>query len=72
MASNFPKPHSRNCVLRREIGPIPDVNPQYIFGNTKSQLYVDAVTGSVTNHTPAFQPDLAFSSPTANLPNALL
>ncbi len=58
MAFNYPKPHSRNCVLRREIGPITDVNPQYIFGNTKSQLYVDAVTGSVTNHNPAFPPDL--------------
>lgn len=33
MASNFPKPHSRNCVLRREIGPIPDVPP-----NTSSAI----------------------------------
>lgn len=54
MASNYQKPHSRHCVLRREVGPKPNVAPQYIFGNQKSQLYVDATTGDVTDKNPAY------------------
>lgn len=50
---NFPKPHSKNCVLRKEVGPI-EANPQYIFGNIESQLYVDALTGDVTDESPSF------------------
>ena len=53
MAVNYPKPHSRHCVLRKEVGP-KDANPQYIFGNIKAQLYVDAVTGDVTDKSPSF------------------
>ena len=53
MESNYPKPHSKNCVLRREVGPR-DANPQYIFGNTETQIYVDAVTGEVSEYDPAF------------------
>lgn len=53
MATNSPKPHSRQVVLRKEVGPN-QINPQYIFGNTKAQLYVDAVTGTVTDKNPAF------------------
>jgi len=53
MATNIPKPHSRQVVLREEVGP-KAVNPQYIFGNTKAQVYVDAVTGDVTDKNPAF------------------
>ena len=53
MESNYPKPHSRHCVLRKEVGPKP-ANPQYIFGNQQAQLYVDAVTGSVTDRNPVF------------------
>lgn len=52
--SNYSKPHSRYCVLRKEIGPNPS-NPQYIFGNTHVQLYVDAVTGDVSEESPAFK-----------------
>ena len=52
--ANYPKPHSKNCVLRREVGPKPNVNAQYIFGNVKRQIYVDAVTGNVTDKNPAF------------------
>ena len=55
MAANYPKPHSRQCVLRREVGPVPNVAPQYIFGNNKAQLYVDAVTGDVSDTNPAFK-----------------
>jgi hypothetical protein len=53
MAVNYPKPHSRHCVLRKEVGP-KEANPQYIFGNIRSQLYVDAVTGDVTDKSPSF------------------
>lgn len=53
MAANFKKPHSRNCVLRKEVGPV-ECNAQYIFGNTHAQLYVDAVTGEVSDINPAF------------------
>lgn len=53
MESNYPKPHSRQVVLRKEIGPV-DANPQWIFGNLHSQLYVDAVTGEVSPTSPAF------------------
>ena len=55
MEANYPKPHSRHCVLRREVGPVPDVAPQYIFGNQRAQLYVDAVTGEVKDTNPAFE-----------------
>lgn len=53
MAVNYPKPHSRQVVLRKEVGPNA-CNPQYIFGNQKAQLYVDAVTGEVTDKNPVF------------------
>lgn len=53
MASNFVKPHSRQCVLRKEVGPKPAA-PQYIFGNDKGRLYVDATNGSVSETSPAF------------------
>ena len=53
MATNSPKPHSKQCVLRKQVGPVP-ANPQYIFGNVKAQLYVDAVTGKVTDVNPCF------------------
>ena len=53
MQANLPKPHSRYCVLRKEIGPNV-INPQYIFGNNKAQIYVDATTGKVTDKNPAF------------------
>ena len=56
METNLPKPHSRYCVLRKEVGAL-DCNPQYIFGNTQAQLYVDAVTGEVRDYNPAFPKD---------------
>ena len=57
MAVNLPKPHSRHVVLRKEVGP-QDANPQYIFGNSQAQIYVDAVTGAVTDKNPAFPANL--------------
>lgn len=51
---NLPKPHSRYAVLRKQVGPV-DANPQWIFGNVRAQLYVDAVTGEVSTENPAFK-----------------
>lgn len=51
--ANLPKPHTRQVVLRKQIGPV-DANPQWIFGNLHSQIYVDAVTGAVSKDNPAF------------------
>lgn len=53
MKANVVKPKSRNCILRIPIGPT-SCNAQYIFGNTKQQVYVDAVTGEVRTKNPAF------------------
>lgn len=50
---NLPKPHSKNAVLRNPIGPL-SCNPQWIFGNVNSQLWVDAVDGTVRESNPAF------------------
>ena len=53
MQTNCPKPHSKQVVLRKQVGPV-DANPQYIFGNIQEQVYVDAVTGDVSTKNPAF------------------
>lgn len=53
MAVNMPKPHSRQVVLRKQVGPVP-ANPQWIFGNMQAQIYVDAVTGEVSDKNPSF------------------
>lgn len=50
---NYPKPHAKACVLRKEVGPC-EANAQYIFGNIESQLYVDAITGDVSTNSPSF------------------
>lgn len=65
MEANCSKPHSRFCVLRKELGP-KDINAQYVFGNLSSQLYVDAVTGVVTDENPAF--DGGFGKPLGEWP----
>lgn len=52
--ANYPKPHSKQVVLRKELGPKPGVNPQYIFGNVEAQLYVDAMTGDVADKNPVY------------------
>ena len=52
--ANLPKPHSTKVVLRKELGPKAGVNAQYIFGNTEAQVFVDAVTGDVTDVNPVF------------------
>jgi len=55
---NAVKPHSRNCILRKPIGP-QDCNPQYVFGNISEQLWVDAVTGEVKTSDPSFPDNFA-------------
>ena len=54
MAANYPKPHTRKCTLRKEVGP-KAANPQYIFGNRTAQLYVDAVDGTVRDTNPVYE-----------------
>lgn len=53
MEANCPKPHSRKCVLRKELGPN-NTNAQYVFGNSEQQVYVDAVTGKVSLTNPVY------------------
>lgn len=67
MATNMPKPHSRHVVLRKEVGPV-DANPQYIFGNSEAQIYVDAVTGDVSETNPAFPEAKGFKMPLGEWP----
>ena len=66
MESNYPKPHSRHCVLRKEVGPV-FTNPQYIFGNSRAQIYVDATTGEVSDINPVF-PDAKLNGPLGEWP----
>lgn len=59
--ANLTKPHSTKVVLRKALGP-KVANAQYIFGNTKEQVFVDAVTGDVTDKNPVYdgvEPDEA-------------
>lgn len=50
---NFPVPHSRHICLRNPMGPMA-CNPQWVFGNTQKQIWVDAVTGDTSDSNPAF------------------
>ena len=54
MMTNCVKPHSKHCVLRKEVGPIGGVDPIYIFGNEDAQVYVMSNTGEVTTSNPVF------------------
>ena len=54
MQANLPKPHSKQVVLRKELGP-KEANAQYIFGNVKDHVYVDAVTGDVKTENPVYE-----------------
>ncbi len=62
---NLPKPHSKHVCLRNPLGPIV-VNPQWVFGNTHSQIWVDAVNGDIKESNPAF-PD-SFKMPLGEWP----
>lgn len=65
MATDAPKPHSKNCILRKPLGP-QLCNPQYVFGNMRTQLWVDAITGAVKTSDPSF-PD-NFNKPLGEWP----
>ena len=67
METNSPKPHTKNCVLRNPVGPV-ECNPQYVFGNIREQLWVDAVTGDVKNSNPAFPEEKGFKMPLGEWP----
>lgn len=67
MKANCPKPHSRHCVLRKQLGPV-DANPQWIFGNARAQIYVDATTGNVTTENPVFPSAKGFKMPLGEWP----
>ena len=60
MEVNLPKPHTRQVVLRKQVGPV-NANPQWIFGNLQAQIYVDAVTGEVSDKNPAFPVGFQYS-----------
>lgn len=56
MKANCIKPHSKNCTLRKMVGPY-DCNPQYIFGGAFDEcVFVDAITGEVSLENQAFTP----------------
>lgn len=67
MKANIVKPHSRKCTLRKEVGP-KDANPQWIFGNSRAQVYVDAVTGDVSAINPAFGQAIKLGAPLGEWP----
>lgn len=66
MEANCPKPHSRQVTLRKMVGPVA-ANPQWIFGNMREQVYVDAVTGEVSVNNPSF-PDAYVGLPLGEWP----
>ena len=57
--ANLPKPHSTKVVLRKVLGPKAGINAHYIFGNTEEQVFVDAVTGDVTDKNPFYEAEEA-------------
>ena len=67
MAANYPKPHSRYVTLRNPIGPVA-INTQWIFGNVREQIWVDAVTGNTKNSNPAFPEEKGFKMPLGEWP----
>jgi len=67
MRANIVKPHSRQVVLRKQLGPV-NANPQYIFGNTHAQVYVDATTGAVSAINPVFPEGAKLAMPLGEWP----
>jgi hypothetical protein len=52
---NCPIPPAKSMSLRLPIGPC-ECNPQYVVGDVYDVLFIDAVTGEVSNWNPAFNP----------------
>lgn len=57
---NLPKPHSKSVCLRAPMGPL-NCNPQYVFGNTQEQIWIDATTGEARSSNPAFPNDFKYA-----------
>ena len=52
---NCPIPPAKSMTLRLPLGPVA-CNPQYVVGDVYDVLFIDAVTGEVSNWNPAFNP----------------
>ena len=59
-------PPATSVILRKPVGPQP-CNAQYVLGNPLQTLWVDAVTGDVTDWCPAF-PRVAVNTPLGEWP----
>ena len=46
-------PSSKGIVLRAPVGPLP-CNAQYVIGNIQTAIFIDAVTGDISEWCPAF------------------
>lgn len=66
MEANCVKPHSKHCVLRKEVGPVGGLDPIYIFGNPSAQVYVMSNNGDVTTHNPVFPKDMNYVEKNVN------
>ena len=64
---NYPIPHSKHVTLRNPIGPVA-INTQWIFGNIKEQIWIDAVTGEAAGSNPAFPEAKGFKMPLGEWP----
>ena len=64
---NFPIPHSKHVTLRNPIGPL-NINTQWIFGNVREQIWIDAVTGEASGSNPAFPQEKGFKMPLGEWP----
>ena len=67
MQTNFPKPHSKNVILRNPVGPVA-INAQWVFGNISEQIWIDAKTGDAKNSNPAFPEEKGFKMPLGEWP----
>lgn len=52
---NCPIPPAKSMSLRLPVGPV-ECNPQYVIGDIYDVIFIDAVTGDVSNWNPAFNP----------------
>ena len=53
---NCPIPPAISITLRLPVGPV-ECNPQWVIGDVYDVLFIDAVTGEVSNWNPAFNPN---------------
>ena len=52
---NCPIPPAKSMSLRLPVGPV-ECNPQYVIGDIYDVIFIDAVTGDISNWNPAFNP----------------